>query len=50
MVLNSIDSRWLLLRNLIRFSANDDSAMGDATAKELRFMLDSNSAVSMAEG
>lgn len=50
LMLNSMESRWLLLENLSRFNANDDTAMGNAIANELEFPIDSTRAVRIAEG
>jgi len=44
------ESRWFLSRNLNRFTAKVDNAIGNAIANELMFMIDSNSKVTTADG
>jgi hypothetical protein len=45
-----MDRLCRLSKALRRLSANDESAMGNTTEKVSRFVIDSNTTVSMADG
>jgi hypothetical protein len=44
------ESRWFFSRNLNRFTAKDDNAIGNAITNEFMFIIDSNSKVTTADG
>jgi hypothetical protein len=50
LTLNNTESLWFLLRNLIRFNAKKDSAIGKMTANETGLTINSSSAVTRADG